>query len=63
MGWEGRYTGTSLFGLDGRDGCHVGGGGSVMDGSFDLVCLDIDDRGYDWFRSYEKRVRGQCSSE
>ena len=47
MGWEGKYTGTSLFSLDGGDVCHIGGGGSVVDGSFDLVCLDIGHTGYD----------------
>ena len=46
MGWEGRYTGTSFFGLDGRDVCHVGGGGCVVDGLFDLVCLGIGHAGY-----------------
>lgn len=47
--WDGKAdnTGTSLFGLDGRDVCHVGGGGGcVVDGSFELVCLSIDHNGY-----------------
>ena len=41
MGWKGEYTRAGFFGLDGRDVCHVGGGGSVVDGSFDLGSLTL----------------------
>ena len=30
------YTRASLFGLDGRDVCHVGGSGGVVDSSFEI---------------------------
>ena len=41
MGRKGNHTWAGLFGMDRRDVCHVDGSGSVVDSSFELLCLDI----------------------
>ena len=40
-----RYTRASLFGLNRRHVCHADGRGSVGNGFFDRLCLDIGHTG------------------